>query len=240
MNYEEWVAAGKDPDDFKGKKAYEAEYNRIQDNKELKSEVGGLKEMLQEVVKTAEENRARDRQEMQEKFEKELKEAKDNMDVDGAIEAQRKLDGLKKEPEAPKINPVITDFLSSNPLLDKNSSQFNEDFMADYEAIHNSKVDLLTSNGTRPISDAQLKKAMKSALAEAKNLNPDLFKSQRTTRQTPGKSQPGSTQTKNLSDYKIDDQSDPRNQNAANDIYEMLKNKDPKMAEKFKENLLGD
>jgi hypothetical protein len=162
------------------------------------------------------------------------------MEVDEALEAQKALDKLDSE-APPKINPIIPQFFGENPLLDQNSTQFNQDFYDDFASIYTSKMDSLTSFGTRNVTDAQVQKALKVSLSEAKNLNPELFKSSRSARPGAPAGRPAAGEGKDLSDFKIDNKDDLRNQNAATEMYEMLKAKDPEVAENFKKNLLkGD
>jgi hypothetical protein len=241
QNYEEWIAAGKDPDDYKGKNAYKAEYERIQDNKELKAKLQETNDLVRSVVDAAEATKAQQQKEYKEELERKLAEHKKNYEVDDAIETQKELDKLNSQPvQAPQLNPVVSEFLTDNPLLDETNSQFNSEFFGDFEAIYTSKLDSLTANRTRPVTDAQVQRALKAAHNEAKSLNPELFKSARNGRQQAVGKQNNGKSSKSLSDYKIDDNDDPRNQSAATAMYEMIKKKDPEQAEQFRKNLLGE
>jgi hypothetical protein len=81
---------------------------------------------------------------------------------------------------------------------------------------------------------------MGKAMEQAKEYHPELFKSARSTRSgAPSGRTPAENKRKSsLTDYKIDDPDDIRNQNAAEAMYEMIKKKSPEKAEIFKKNLL--
>ena len=248
MGYEDWIAAGKDPDDYRGKNAYKAQYDIIQDNKalkgdvkELKDDIAGFGDMLTGVVSAAEDTRKAQAAAYKVELEEQLAKQKDEMDVEGALKTSREIDSLatKETPKAPEINPVITSFVADNPILDKDSADYNADFHADMIAFHDAGIDAL-GGGTRPITDAQIAKNLASALRKAKELNSDLFASPRNNRAGTGRGGKGGkgSNDKKLSDFKIDDTEDPRNQSAATAMYESIKLKNPAKAEEFKKRLL--
>ena len=70
ITYEDWVSQGKDPDMWKGKKAFDAEYDRIQENKSLKSDVKDMKAAIDALTATFEDERERAVKEAYDKAEK--------------------------------------------------------------------------------------------------------------------------------------------------------------------------
>ena len=184
--YEEWVAEGNDPDDYVGKKAYERQYNNIQQNKALTNEVKELKSTVQQTVDAT--NALLSQQDQQHKAELEaaLAQAKEDDDVEAALDAQQGLDEIdaraqqrqQQQATAPRgEHAEIAAFREANPMLDRDSDQFDEDFNADVEAAFNN----LAAQGLTQ-TDAQVKKALKAAHRAAKALNPEKFESPRNNR----------------------------------------------------------
>jgi uncharacterized protein YbjQ (UPF0145 family) len=250
-NIEDWVAAGKDPDLFKGKKAYSAEYERIKEIKELK-------ETMQTVVEGVGEWKEQQKQTMTQQLEQaraeavaELERAKDDVDVDAAIEAQKKINELdkpKQQPETYQPNPAIADFYAKNPMLDKNSAQYDSDVFEDTAGFHDTLLNELTGGKPEVINSlnpSQRVRILNAALSKAKELNPNKFVSPRNQRKAaPAPSrkkvqQKGGDYQSRLKSVKSNSKN-KRDTNAANEIYEMLKAKDPKAAETFAKNVLGE
>ena len=77
-------------------------------------------------------------------------------------------------------------------------------------------------------------------MKQAKDLNPELFTSERNSRGGANRGGRGGEPQKanKLSEYKIDDSTDHKNQDAAQAMYETIKARNPAAAEKFKKNLL--
>ena len=246
-NIDDWVAAGKDPDLFKGKKAYEAEYDRIKEIKELK-------ETMQTVTQGIGEWKEQQKQTMVQQIEQarndavaELERAREDVDVDGAIAAQKKINDLDKpKQEVYQPNPVLTDFYSKNPILDKNSTQFDEEVFKDASQYQANILDELTGgNRNVQLTPSQIERSLKVALTKAKALSPDKFVSPRNQRKAapaPARTniqQKGGDYQSRLKTVKSNSKNS-RDVNAANEIYEMLKAKDPKAAETFAKNVLGE
>ena len=240
-NLDDWIAAGKDPDLFKGKKAYEQEYDRIQ-------EIKGLKDTMQTVVEGFGSWKEQQQQEADQRVEQarldlqaKLERAKEDVDVDAALEAQKKLDGLEAKPQAaPKQHPVISDFYSKNPILDKNSAQYDDEVWRDASMFQASLINELTGGNVNvQLTESQIERSMKVALNKAKSMNPDKFVSPRNTR----KAAPATTRrdTQGPADYKAKMKAmkikskNKYDTNGASEVYEMLLAKDPtgKAAENF-------
>ena len=252
MGYEEWIAAGKDPDLFKGSKAYSAEYDRIQEVKELKGLVSKVVDSTSEWKAQQQLDTARQIEQARIDTKAELEQAKANHDIDGALAASDKLNELNSQPEPqpeqPGMNPVITDFFNKNPILDRHSSQFDADVFQDASTKQRALLDDLT-NGNRALqstlTDSQIQRTMNIALKTAKDLNPDKFRSPRNGRQqAPSQARRAPSKEVNhgskLKSVKFESKHNKRDTNAANDIYETLKAIDPSAAETFAKKLLKD
>ena len=246
-NLDDWVAAGKDPDLFKGKKAYSAEYERIQEIKDLKG-------LVKTVVDTTSEWKSQQEQAMASQLDQakadaiaELERAKEDVDIDAALKAQKKINEFDKPTqEVYQPNPVLTDFYSKNPILDKGNSQFDAEVFQDASQFQAVIINELTGgNPKMELTPSQIERSLKVALAKAKALSPDKFVSPRNTRKAaPAQlrskvQQKGNDYTSRLKMVKSNTKN-KRDTDAANDIYEMLKAKDPKAAETFAKNVLGE
>ncbi|MGI9250908.1 MAG: hypothetical protein ACR2PR_06890 [Pseudohongiellaceae bacterium] len=235
-SFEEYVADGGDPDDYVGKKAYERHHARIQDNKGLRDEVKDLKGTVQQTMEATnavlEQTEARVRAEV----EAELHQAREDEDVDAALTAQGKLDDMDAAAEQrrgappqqrPTEHPTITAFRESNPMLDHNSNQFDQDFNEDVEAAFN-----VIANQGLTGTDRQVKAALKKAMDIAKGMHAEKFESPRNNRQQnqqrrqQRRTNPGDNDTTpNAEGYVIKNPRNPRQGNAAPEVRDMIQQK---------------
>lgn len=238
VSYEDWVEDGKDPDNWQGKNKYSQQYDLIQDNKDFKSELRGMNDLLRQTVDatTAMQDDAYKRGITEAKAE--LQTAIANEDVNAVVAAKDKIADLTPPQPSPKVNPVHDEFFSSNAVLDKNNSQYDPEFSNEFERIYHGK---LKADGVVPgqmLSNQAVKGYMNLALKGAKELFPDKFVSPRNNRQAPqqtGKRAPTTrTAGDNIKNVKVTTQN-PRDTDAVNDIYKLLQEKDKsgKSAEAF-------
>jgi hypothetical protein len=165
----------------------------------------------------------------------ELQKARDDVDVDAALKAQQKLDGLKPVQEVYKPNPILTDFYAKNPILDEASPQFDKEVWEDTRLMQNALLDKLTGgNREVQLTPSQVERSLKVAFTDAKALSPDKFST--ATRRQPTPSADYVTRLKSVKS----NSKNSRDTAAATEIYEMLKAKDPKAAETFAKNVLGE
>lgn len=249
LSYDEWIGKGKDPADYKGENAYKAEYDRIHEIRDLKS-------TMNQVVEGMNTWQQQQRDQMDQQIEQartdagaELAQAKEDDDLPAALQAQDKLNKLDSQPSAKpvQVNPVISDFAKKNPIVDTESAQYDAEFHQDMIMIHNGKLDqLLGGDRARAgeLTQAQIERVQKLAFSQAKELHADKFTSARNRRPTPASpSQRSSNNSGNASTRLKDVAGNARNSrdtSPANDIYELIKAKDPKQAEIFAKSLTGE
>jgi len=247
LTYDEWVAKGKDPADYKGENAYKAEYDRI-------TEIRELKDTMSHVVNGIDEWKQQQSEQMAQQVEQarldaiaELNAAKEDDDIEGALAAQDKINKLNSQPTPEPVNPVITTFAKSNPIIDKSSTQYDADFHQDMIMIHNGKLDqLLGGDRSRAgeLTQEQVDRVQRMAFNQAKELHQDKFVSPRNKRvtSTPPSRRTATTTANYTTKLKQvgGSSSNPRDTNAANEIYEMIKAKDPAAAETYAKNVLGE
>lgn len=248
IGYEEWVESGKDPKKYRGEDAYTAEYDRIQELKGVKGEISSLKETMSQVAQVNEEWRQTQVDNIRTEYEAKFNQAKEEGDIDAALDAQSKLNDLDQKKAAsnqPQVNPLISDFRKNNPLTDHSNSRFNPEYNADLENIYDGMVDKLTRGGQLAMTEPQIKRCLSLAKRDANSLHPDIFESPRNKRKTI----PGSTRkaaaTKTV-DYRsrlkgIGNARNKNDTNAALDMYDLLLDKGGKeAADKFAKANLGD
>jgi hypothetical protein len=245
LSYEEYVAAGNDPAYYKGPKAFEQEYERIQELKEQKKAIRELTEMSKGTLEAVEQWKVDKEAQMRSELEARLAEQKETADVDGALETQKQLDELNKQPvQKREPHPVIKEFIQSNPILDEGSESFNAEFFDDMSAIQAGFVNDLSGNGAKELTEAQLRRCMSIAFDRAKELHPEIEKSPRNDRKgaTRQPKQAPKAQKKDIStaikDFKIEAKNPELNSGAPAEIFEMLKEKHgAEAAEKFAKRL---
>lgn len=229
-NLDDWIAAGKDPDLFKGKKAYEQEYDRIQENKQMKSEIRQMNDTLRSTVDAIaeRENKATARHKLE--LESALAKAKEDDDTEAAIDALEQLNDIKPpQPAAPRTHPVIESFIENNPVLE------TQEIHQEFSRIYNGKLRADGVGKSDQLSDAAIRGYARGAMASVKALYPERFSSPKNGRQTTvrPKSKPAQkvdigSQIKNMRHENLA----PQNRGAAGDIYDDLKSKSKKPGDK--------
>lgn len=248
VNYEEWVKSGRDPADFKGENAFKREGERIKEIRDLKGTmnqvVAGMEtwQQQQQAVMNQQIERAKSEAKV------ELERAKADDDTTAALAAQDKIHSLdKQQVSASPPHPLIAEFASKHPIIDPNSPQFDAEFYKDMAMINNSTLDHFIGGSPKrqaELTQSQVERTQKFAFEKAKELHADKFVSPKTKRQT--SAQPSKSTTSKDTNFgsKLKAVSggtrNPRDATPANDIYEMLKERDPKAAEIFAKNVIGE
>ena len=258
-NVEDWVAAGKDPKLFKSPELYSAEYERIQEIKDLKESMQTVVDGVGEWKEQQTRAMALQLEQAKEVAAIELETAKEDDDVDAAIKAQKKISELNTpQQETYKPNPVLTKFYSNNLILDKNNSQYDQEVFQDTAMFQKAILDKLTGGDvTVQLTDSQIQRSLVLALKDAKALSPDKFVSPRNTRKA-APSTPRTNVQEKGGDYSSRLKSVKSNSmnkhdtSAGIDVYNMLKAKaeaivDPakkakalKSVETYAKTVLGD
>ena len=248
LSYDEWVAKGKDPADYKGENAYKAEYERIQEIRDLKNTmntvVHGMEAWKEQQIAQTNRQIAEAKADAQ----RELELAQENYDIDAALRAKDKISELDRQivNTPPPLNPVITDFARKNPIIDQNSPQYDKEFHQDMIMIHNGKLDLLLG-GDRSrageLTPQQIDRVQRLAYQEAQNLHADKFASPKNQRKTvPQPTKRAATNHVDVTSSlkSIKNTRNPNDSSAAMEIYELIKATDPQAAETFAKNVIGE
>lgn len=241
LTYEEWIAEGRDPEDYIGKKAFQKRYDDIQDNKRLRKELKQMGTTVQQTMEAVQEWQTDQRASIRKELEEELRNARANEDVDAAIEAQQALDehdrkakqqpkGQQQEHEEPE---VITNFRQRVPMIDPESDEFDEEFNADVELAYNDRFQRAVQQ-KRPVTENMVRRWLNAAVKEARELHgieeeePRRQESRRNQRGGTGRQQRrgGGKQPKpRAEDFTIENPRNPRQHNAASEIRDLLKEK---------------
>lgn len=237
--YEDYIADGGDPDLYKGKKAFQEDRGRFKENRDMKRTIKDLHSTVQQTMEATNQMLTDQRGKIRTEVEAELKEARANEDMDGALDAQNRLNKLDETPPAatPQAeHPVIQEFRDANPLVDANSTDYNKEFNTDVEAFYNATYEQLSRGGRVALSDGQVKRALGKAMKDAKELHADLFESPRNARQTGGnRPQRRTTQQEkavSADSYVIKNPRNPRQANAAPEVREAIRQAAIKQAKK--------
>ncbi len=188
ITYEDWVSQGKDPDMWKGKKAFDAEYDRIQENKSLKSDVKDMKAAIDALTATFEDERERAVKEAYDKAEKDwqskLIEATEVGDTEKVAELanNRPVQQNVQQSESPKRSEpeFIVGFRKENPVLDPNSPSYDAGFDSAVSAAVDAQFERMNRNVTPDLA----KRILNAEFNNAKALYPELFESRKNTRKT--------------------------------------------------------
>jgi hypothetical protein len=240
LSFEEYTAQGGDPDMYRGRKAYESEHERINENKRYKRELRGLKNTVQQTMEAVNEWQGREREKIRGELEAVLHTAMEDEDPQAAVTAQKKLDKLDETPPPATRpeDPVILDFREAHPELDAESEDFNEELNADVEAFFNTLAKQLGQDGRRKLTDGQITRCLRKALKDAQELHGEV-KPPADEDETPGESprnqrRRGATprrrarQTKaraKAEDFVLENPTNARQRNAAPEVRDMIKEK---------------
>jgi len=247
LTYDEWVAKGKDPADFRGENAYKAQYESLKEVRELKDTMSHVVDGMETWKQQQNEQKAEEIAQARVDLVAEFEQAKEDEDLDAALAAQEKINKIDSRPAPIQVNPIISDFARKNPIIDSNSAQYNAEFHQDMIMIHNGKLDqLLGGDRSRAgeLTPQQIERVQKMAFTQARELHADKFVSPRNKRSAPP--QPGKRQAQPSASVKAKLKSvegnsrNVRDTNPADDIYEIIKARDPEAAERFAKNLTGE
>lgn len=246
LTHEEWIEQGKDPADFRGENAYKAHYDSLKDVRDLKSTMNQVVAGVESWKQQQNESKAQEIAEAKIQAVADLAKAKDADDMDGYATATDKIASLEKQSnivQTTQVNPIITDFASQNPIIDRSNAQYDPEFHQDMIMIHNSKLDqLLGGDRSRAgeLTPAQIERVQALAFTQAKELHPGKFvssKNKRVTSASPSKKKvEGVDAVSQLRSIKGNSKN-PRDTTPAQDIYKLLLEKDPAAAETFAKNI---
>lgn len=238
LSYEQWVAEGRDPEKYKGKKAYEAEYKRIQSEKELKLQVKALETTVKAIADKASEREAKIEARHRAELEKALSEAKEIGDVEAALEAKEQLHELNsnRTRQESLMHPVISGFINDNAVL------ANDDVKKEFERVYNGKLKADGVGVNDQLSEAAIKGYLRSAMDSVKSIYPDKFQSPRINRVAPvkTKSVPPSQAVDleaRLRAYKVPG-AQKHNENFALEMYQSLKEISKEQADAYANSVL--
>lgn len=175
MTHQQWIDAGRDPEDYIGKKAFQKRYDDIQDSKRLRRDFKNIQKTQQQTVDAVERMLEQEHEKARAEIEAEISSAEENEDVRSAIDAQKRLDKHNAQvPVAstpPGEHPVIQDFREANPIIDAGSEDFDPEFNADVEAIYYARWNPLTQGGKVKLSDTGIKRILDNAIRAANVLH---------------------------------------------------------------------
>lgn len=191
LSFDDYVKQGGDPEMYRGRKAYETEHDRINENKALRREIKGMRATVQQTMESVNDWQRGEREKIRGELEADLHKAKEDEDLDGALTAQQKLDKLDDAPAAQPTreeNPVIAEFRTANPRLDPDSEDYNEEFDADVAGFYNDLYNKLSRDGRVAVTDGQIKRCLHKAMKDAMELHGDNAPKNKDIDEEPGES----------------------------------------------------
>ncbi|NOY72206.1 MAG: hypothetical protein GXP14_07485 [Gammaproteobacteria bacterium] len=186
MEHEQWIAAGKDPEKFRGRKAFDDHGESIQTIKDLKNQFSRFSETVGELKATYEQDANRRVEQARTEIQAEIEKAREDEDIQAFEAAKNKLDGLKQTEQTVRPLGIIQEFLSKNPVLDANSDQFDSNLYGTWAKTHDATLDSILSgdrNKQNTLTEDEISRSMNGAMQTAKGLYPEKFTSSRNSRQ---------------------------------------------------------
>ena len=237
-SYEDYVAAGNDPEKFKGKKAYEAEFQRIQQVKELTNSVKTMERTLKSTVDAISKRDEMTAAQHRKELEAALRTAREDGDIDAALDVHEQLQTLRAAPKQQQENPVIGEFFSNNPVLE------SPEIKSELARIYNGKLRADGVGRDEQLSDAAMRGYLRASMDSVKAIFPDKFTSPKISRATKPqlKVKPAAKTldiVSALKSYQVEGASS-KNQDSALGIYRMMeKTQGKEAADTFAKTLLG-
>lgn len=192
LSYQEWVDAGNDPELYQGKKAFELNQKEITEKRKYRKDLQNMQNTLQQTVEGVDALVADRLEEQKAHYEQQLHDAMAAEDPKAAVEAQKGLDRVEQQQQQQQNNPpaqeysepdVLVDWRGKHPIVNADSDQFNPEFNEAMVGYFNSEFAQLTMGGRKALSDTQMERLATKAYNQAKGLYPELFESQRNSRQ---------------------------------------------------------
>lgn len=153
---EEYVAAGGDPDFYRGPKAYAKDKELIGEIKEIKRK---LKERDDEMVKLSEYHE-RERKRLIKEIDEKKAKAKEDLDFEAyeQLDAQRReLEGAEK-PQHHGEPPVIQSYRQSNPKLNPAAPEFDPVHASAFAAAFNAMVTDAEKRAGRALNEGEIQR----------------------------------------------------------------------------------
>lgn len=175
QSYEEYLENGGDPDMYRGKKAFEKERERIDENKGLKKQIKSLETTVRQTTEAVGDLVQQARDETRAEIEARIQEAKENEDFDGYDRASQDLaehDAKQKPQQQPTYQEpdVIVDFRAENPRIDAESDDYDEEYNELVEGAYNDLYHRMSNGGRKKLSDNQIKRLLNKAVREADDI----------------------------------------------------------------------
>ncbi len=251
LTHDEWIAAGKDPADFRGENAYKSQYEALKEVRELKSTMNHVVDGMETWKQQQNEIKVGEIEEAKTQAIADLAIAKKDDDLDGALAATDKINELDKRSTVVQtidVSPVVTDFAGKNPILDEKSAQFDQEFFHDVQMMHNGTLDSIlggdrSAESQKRLTPSQIERSLNLAFNKAKELHADKFVSSKNNRQTttnPAKRTTTKVDVTTQLKSVTGNLKNPRDTSPATDLHEYLKGIDPAVAETFAKNLIGE
>lgn len=199
LPHDEYEKTDKDPDNWMGFRAFMRNRDRIDSQRQMRQELKETKQGISSLVQRFDQMTKREQEKHRQEIEAALKKAKDDLDVNAIDDAHKQLREIDQaqaaQTQAPispqDEHPVIQQYRTDNPMLDKAGSEFNEAFNTVMENKANTRLMNLTHGGQVQISDSALKQALDDAFRETKTLFPDSTPQPKPRRQAPATGNPG-------------------------------------------------
>lgn len=166
-NYDDYIKDGHDPDFYQGPKAREKLKQKVELEKQLRSERNETNDILRQVQQSQIDADKRHQEEQARQkivYEEQMKQARDDDDL-GAFEIAQRQHALipERSQNQPEQAPRNTEPLayqnlrSEDPRLDPQSSQFDIDYNSKVvNQVNYLHQDLMSKNGGRDLSDIEL------------------------------------------------------------------------------------
>lgn len=156
QSLEEYVASGRDPDYYRGPKAYEKDKEFLAEIKEIKSK---LKERDEEML-ALQQFHEKERQRLLKEIETKKAKAKEELDFEAYEDLaaqERELQSAKKQEQAQGEAPVIQAFRQANPKINPASPEYDPVYGSAFAAAFNAMVAEAERRAQRPLNEAEVR-----------------------------------------------------------------------------------
>lgn len=179
--FQEYTDAGGNPDMYRGATAFlqfhDQKKKAKEENASMKADLDRIAEMMVEEKKNRKANEQREREKMRKELEAELKQAKDDLDIDAYDKAKDQLAELGDDEPEPEVIPepaFFAQFRADNPKLDHSSPEFNHDLAEWMSSRVVAAINKQERLGVR-ITEAVQEKVIMEELERTKRAFPEEF-----------------------------------------------------------------
>lgn len=158
LDYEDYIAQGRDPEFYQGKKAFAEKQQLVSEKKELKAKF----QKIDDDMLRLQQSHDREKQRLKAEIESKKQQAKADLDFD----AYEQLDKQQRELDAPQQqgneHQVVAGYRKEFPELNPGAPEFKQEYAQDFAALFNARAMAAAQRAGRGLTDSEIRQHLDS------------------------------------------------------------------------------